>query len=169
MVPVFLDAFPGSGHHFPRTSCFVNQFESGVFMAKSVFVSYHFRRDHEVARNLKAFFQPSGTCQGSPVFVENDVSAEGTPAIDREINRVMSGCDAALFVIGDDTHNSPWIDREAALAISKNLPLVAVRRPGSTGNLPPQLRDRTPLVEWKHAALTSAVNDALRQRDAPST
>lgn len=133
-------------------------------MSKHLFVSFHFARDASLAGSLKTFFQPDGgKCQGDLRFVVNDVSDQGEQAVDAEINRVMSGCHAALFLIGDDTHNSRWIEREAALAISKDLPLVAVRAPHTTGAPPPSLRGKAEVVDWGHEALCSAINRALNQ------
>lgn len=131
-------------------------------MSHDIFVSYSFARDLEFANNLKTFFPSGGgRCDGTLRFVEEDVSAAGDQAIDREINRVMNGCSAALFLAGDEVHNSPWIEREAELAISKALPVIAVRRPDSTGALPLPLRGRVPLVAWDHDAICGALKSAL--------
>jgi antiphage defense system Thoeris ThsB-like protein len=126
-------------------------------MPRKIFVSYNFRKDAHLAHNIKTFFQPQGRCDGTPVFVEN-VSAQGDDAIDREINRVMEGCDAAVFVVGDDSHNSPWINREAELARSKPLGIVTVRAPGTTGGLPNVLRGSPEPVDWGHDELCQALN-----------
>ena len=126
---------------------------------RNVFVSYNFR-DHASARSVKTFFQAQGgRCQGTPVFVEGDFTPLGDEAIDQAIIRVIDGCVAVLFVIGNDNHNSPWIDREAELAISRNMSLVAVRLPETTGGLPNRLAGRSiPFVEWGHNALCDALN-----------
>ncbi len=108
-------------------------------MAKRIFVSYNFK-DAEVVRSVKGMLQSNGgRIDGQFVFVTNNVSAEGSSAIDKEINRVLSGCDAALFVVGNNSHNSPWINREAQLAKSKNLCIVLTQFPGATGGVPHEL------------------------------
>lgn len=114
---------------------------------------------------MRPFFQAQeGQCQGKAVFVENDVSAQGEKAIDTEIRRVMSGCECALFVVGDESHNSPWINREAELAISLGLGRVAVQVKGTSGGLPNALaNDDIPLVEWNQRALGEALNKAKRK------
>lgn len=127
-------------------------------MAKLIFVSYNFR-DHGIARSVKTFFQEQGgQCEGRPVFVEGDLSHMGDAAIDEEISRVMALCVGVLFVIGDNNHNSPWIDREAELALSRNLGLVAVRAPHTTGGLPNRISQQVPLVDWSHDTLCNALN-----------
>src|SRR4051812_11022851 len=96
-------------------------------MSRGVFISYNFK-NRELAHTLKNYFQDlGGPCEGKPLYVTNDVSEDGDAAIDREIRSVMDQCAAAIFVIGDDNHNSPWIEREAKIASSRNLAIVAVR------------------------------------------
>ncbi len=129
-------------------------------MATKTFVSFNFK-DRELVLSMRNFFQEhQGQIQGSMVICENDVSADGDKAIDAEILRVMRGCDAALFVIGDECHNSPWIRREATLAISIKLDLVVVRRPKTTGGEPPELRSQLgiPRVEWSPVRIGMALN-----------
>ncbi|WP_010321653.1 TIR domain-containing protein [Marinobacterium stanieri] len=105
-------------------------------MARKIFVSYNFK-DKEVSHSVKALLQKhGGKIDGQFVFVTRDVSYEGDAAIDREICRVQSGCDAALFLIGNNSHNSPWINREAQLAKSRDLCIVLARLPGSSGGVP---------------------------------
>ena len=130
-------------------------------MARRVFVSFNFK-DAAAAKSVRSFFQDQqGQSQGKPVFVENDVSANGDAAIDTEIRRVMSGCDCALFVVGDESHNSPWINREAELATSLGVGRVAVRAPGTRGGLPGQLANQNiPFVKWSQDALAEALNQA---------
>jgi len=136
-------------------------------MSAPVFISYNFRDDKESARGIRNFFQPYGPCHGRPRFVENDVSARGDDAIDAEIRRAMSGCAAAVFVCGDNTHNSPWINREAKLAISGSLGIVALRAPRTTGGIPNELRALTtppPLVDWGPEPLCGELNRIVSAR-----
>ena len=139
-------------------------------MSAPVFISYNFKDDKEFAHNIGVFFQPAGgPCHGTPKFVENDVSAEGGDAIDAEIRRAMNGCVAAVFVCGANVHNSPWINREAELAISKGLGIVALRAPGTTGGIPNQLRavdPPPPLVDWEAGAFCREVNRIVSSRSS---
>lgn len=135
-------------------------------MSKPVFISYNFLTDREYAHNIGVFFQPCGPCQGTPRFVSN-VSAGGNPAIDEEIRRVMDDCAAAVFVCGQNSHNSPWINREAQLAISRGLGIVALQAPGATGGIPAELKAvDPPLVPWDADALCAALNRVIMQADA---
>lgn len=124
-------------------------------MAKNIFVSYNFN-DKQVSAKVKDMIQQHHL-DGQCTFVENDVSYNGQTAIDWEIERTMENCDAALFVIGDNPRNSPWIEREAELAINKNIPVLSTQLPGMQGNTPASLIDST-LVHWDAELLTSTLN-----------
>ena len=132
-------------------------------MSKKIFISYNFK-DKQFAGSVKSFFQKQGgKCQGSPVYVTNDVSAGGSDAIDAEIKRVMKPCEAILFIVGDNSHNSPWINREAKLAISLGLGLVAIQIPNTHGGIANELKEvKVPFVEWDHDTLCHALNKAWR-------
>lgn len=134
-------------------------------MSRWVFISYNFN-NRELVRTLKNYFQDrGGPCAGKPLYVTNDVSKDGDSAIDREIRSVMDQCAAAIFVIGDDNHNSPWIEREAKIASSRDLAIVAVRLPDTTGALPPKLREmKIQIEDWGPDALCTALNRAATEK-----
>ncbi|ATC95050.1 TIR domain-containing protein [Pseudoalteromonas tunicata] len=128
-------------------------------MANRIFVSYNFN-DREMSRSIKSFTQSyGGPVRGNFIFVENDVSAYGDAAIDNEIKNVMSGCDSAFFVVGNNNHNSPWINREVVLAMSKGLKIVVSSFPNSNGGVPNQLR-KIPHTEvkWKPSDIANELN-----------
>lgn len=135
-------------------------------MSRLVFVSYNFRHDRATARNVGQLFQSGGgTCDGRPVFVEHDVSGGGDAAIDREIRRVMAPCSAAIFVVGDDSHNSPWLEREAEIATSMNLRIAAVQASGTEGGAPKVLRDRgIEPYAWADPAMCTYLNGGSPSR-----
>jgi|OM-RGC.v1.025685761 hypothetical protein len=128
-------------------------------VANRIFVSYNFN-DREMSRSIKSFTQSyGGPVRGNFIFVENDVSAYGDAAIDNEIKNVMSGCDSAFFVVGNNNHNSPWINREVVLAMSKGLKIVVSSFPNSNGGVPNQLR-KIPHTEvkWKPSDIANELN-----------
>ncbi|WP_201495281.1 TIR domain-containing protein [Rubrivivax sp. A210] len=108
-------------------------------MTKKTFISYAFD-DKEIVHSGRSFTQAQGgQVQGQFVRVEKFVADKGEKAIDAEIKRVIDQCDAALFVVGNNNHNSPWIKREVELATSKGLKIVIARVPGTTGAIPEAL------------------------------
>jgi hypothetical protein len=135
-------------------------------MSRNVFISYRFR-DAAVARTVRNFFQAQGgKCEGRAVFGDTDVTEGGESAIRNEVNRIVQECEAVLVVVGDDSHNAPWIDHEVELARSIPLPIVAVQLPGTTGGVPARIRGAAdiPFVEWSQDALCEALNGARRIR-----
>jgi len=130
-------------------------------MSKNIFISYKFD-DAELVRTLPSWFQRNGgRCEGTPIFVDPTIPPGGTNAIDEKILRTMENCAAVLFVVGDNNHNSPWINREAKIAISLPRPITAVQLEGSTGGLPNELKNlnqQIELLEWGPRNLCDVLN-----------
>ena len=128
-------------------------------MAKNIFVSYKFT-DQEVVKTVSSMLQNNGgSIDGKFVYVTNDVSSQGEKAIDREINSVMERCDKALFIIGQNSHNSPWIKREVQLAISKGLKVVVTHINDTNYGIPNDLSDtHYSLAQWNMKNLSYNLN-----------
>lgn len=123
---------------------------------KKIFVSHVFN-DREITHSIKGMSViHSGILNVRFVFVENDVSIEGSDAIDKEIRNVMTDCNVALFLVGNNNHNSPWIEREVQLATSKGLPIIVMRLPHTSGGVPNALRNK-PFKECKWGAHNLAI------------
>jgi hypothetical protein len=86
----------------------------------------------------------------------NDVSTGGDAEIQREIQSVMTPCSGMVVVIGDDTHNSPWINYEVGYATSQRIPTVAVQHPQSRG-VPPNNYRGMKVVGWNSQELADIV------------
>lgn len=129
-------------------------------MSRRIFVSYEFEWKH-VTRTLKSWFQPGGgTCDGELVFVY-DPQADTEAKIDVAIRSEMKTCHIALFVKSANVHNKQWVNREAELATSMDLPIVVVPLEGSPAGLPEKLVGRSDLIEvdsWSSAALCPKLN-----------
>lgn len=128
-------------------------------MSRKIFISYEFAWKNEV-RTIKGWFQPGGACDGDPRFVY-DPDAQTTEKIDSAILGEMRDCKIALFVKSANVHNKTWIDREAELATSLNLPIVVVPLMGSPAGLPDRLKDRNDIIivdEWSSRALCPVLN-----------
>lgn len=128
-------------------------------MAKKTFVSYNYA-DAEVARTVRSQFNNAGgPVQGKPVSLEENMTSGGDKAIDAAIKQKMSECDSALFVVGDNSHNSRWIEREAQLAVSKGIPVTVAQLPGTTGGIPDGLKNVPhQKVELKSGQVAKAIN-----------
>jgi hypothetical protein len=126
-------------------------------MATKTFVSYRYS-DHTLVGTIKSFFQPyNGPIQGDVVFCERQEEPLTLPEIRTAILVAMHQCEAALFVIADNNHNSRWVVYEAEAAIGKGLPIVVTRAPGTTGAPPPSLANR-PEIRWSARELAQVLN-----------
>ncbi len=124
-------------------------------MAKRIFVSYNFN-DPQVAKSVREMVA-NEQVEGQIVFVENDVSYNGKTAVDWEIEHTIENCDCALFVLGDNPRNSPWLDQEAAQAKAKNIPVLTSCLPGMSSNTPAALADST-MVNWDSKTIATTLN-----------
>lgn len=128
-------------------------------MAQKIFVSYNFN-DRAVTQTVKQMIDSwQDSIDGLLVFVENDVSYNGPSAINWEINHVMAGCDAALFILGHRAQNSPWVEQEAAYAIANNISILMTKLPGESLGIPAILnRDHYSKLSWDANELTTCIN-----------
>lgn len=69
-----------------------------------------------------------------------DVRQGGDPAIRAHIGPKVRGASAVLVLLGNDTHNHPWVEYEAQFAQSHQVRVIPVRIPGTRGAAPPNLR-----------------------------
>lgn len=130
-------------------------------MAKSIFVSYNFN-DREVTEAVRHLINDhEEDIHGKIVFVENDVSYNGATAINWEIEHVMENCDAALFVMGEDHHNSPWLSKECEHALEKDIPIMITSLPGEDFHRPDCLNEQNcQVLGWETNELYSCMNQA---------
>ena len=107
---------------------------------KSVFVSYVYE-DFQWVEKLRSWNNQGLLGQGLIITAERaDVRQLGSSAINRELNEMISGAAVVLVLVGQDTHNRQWIDREIQLAVSKNKRVVVARIPMTTGGAPASVR-----------------------------
>lgn len=121
---------------------------------KNIFVSYNFN-DKAVVHTIQNMANQYSERRLGNFNFTSAVAVQGDAAIEGEIRRIMNQCDTVLFVIGDNNHNSPWINREVDLAISYNKHLVLTRLPNTTGGAPQKLA-RYPVTNWNLRDLASA-------------
>ncbi len=124
---------------------------------KKAFVSFNFKNKNIVFNFMNTIINVQGDVILIDLcFVKNDVSMLGESMIDKEIKSVMTDCEWAIFLIGNDNHNSPWIKREAELAASMNIKRIAIRLPNTTGGLPDELRN-VKLINWNRSEIKIAL------------
>lgn len=121
---------------------------------KNIFVSYNFN-DREMAHSIRSWSVEYGGSVNARFHFVNNVSQDGDLAIDREINTTMNNCDTVLFIVGNNSHNSPWINREAELANSKNLKKIVMRK--SNAGVPYSLGSNYGECAWGGNALAQII------------
>lgn len=95
-------------------------------MADSVFYSFHYANDSWRVSNIRSM----GAIEGQPILDPQDwesVKQKGDDAVWRWIKRQMTGKDAVVVLIGSDTANRLWVQKEIVYAWNNKIPLCGVR------------------------------------------
>lgn len=79
---------------------------------------------------------------GDWVFMgeRDDVRVDGAAAIKAHLRTRMQGAAALVVLVGNISHDRPWIDYEVNHALSERMPVVVVRVKGTTGAAPRAVR-----------------------------
>jgi hypothetical protein len=127
-------------------------------MAKRVFIS--FRWAEKGWRNdLLQFFQENGgPIQASPAYMTQDLSGWEEEQIKAAIRQQMKDCVVLLVLVGDDVHNSPWIEWEGGVANELKIPKFGTRHPDARGGFPNAHRGMRE-IDWDGDALARAIAD----------
>jgi hypothetical protein len=105
-------------------------------MAKRVFISSSFA-ERDLLNNLLGFFQENdGPVQATPAYMTQDRRAEGDARIKEGIREIMKGCSGLIVLVGEQAHNSKWIEYEVGVAASMQIPHVGVRHSARHGGFP---------------------------------
>jgi hypothetical protein len=96
-------------------------------MSKSIFISYVYE-DKKSRDTLKKWGANKLLGENIQItFERGDYRVKGEKAIREEILSMIQGASAVIFLIGQNTHNHPWVNYEAECAISKNKKILLVR------------------------------------------
>ncbi len=127
-------------------------------MTKYIFISFNYN-DLQMEGNLETMFNPSGgPIQGTPIWVKQNVLQEGENAIKREIRSILDQCVIALFLIGQNIHNSPWIEYEYQYAHSTlQIPCIGVNHPHDTYGVP-NIAPRMKRLSWDLQEIAAELN-----------
>ncbi len=109
-------------------------------MPASVFISHVF--EDRGAKDLIRSWADAGQL-GPGIIVTGesaDVRLGGDPAIRAHLAPKLRGAAAVLVLVGNDTHNHPWVEYEAQFAQSHQVRAITVRITGTRGAAPANLR-----------------------------
>lgn len=88
-----------------------------------------------------------------------DFRPDGRGAIRSEVNSLMNGAGAMVALVGNNSHDRPWIRHEASYMQSARKPVIVVRMPGTTGAAPEGLRGLQE-IPFEPGAIAKAIREA---------
>jgi len=71
-----------------------------------------------------------------PVYENDDVRQDGKKAIQKYLNPLIDSSHAVIILVGNNSHNHPWLDYEIQNAKSAGKSIISVRLPNTTGGPP---------------------------------
>ncbi len=121
-----------------------------------IFVSYRWEdRDHkEGFRGL--LMNPNNELFDVPI--EEIQRFDTTEEIQRYLNTKIRQASAIVVLIGNNTHNGPWVKHELEVANSQRKPIIPVRIPETNGGLPAIIRNQD-LIEWDADDINQALTN----------
>lgn len=112
---------------------------------KSVFVSFVY--EHKPWKDKLVAWAEAGRLGDVTITGESeDVRPQGEQAVKNHLSPKLKGCAAILVLVGDDTHDRPWVDYEVQHAKSHHKRLACVRIPKTRGAPPAAVRDEPPVT-----------------------
>ncbi len=100
---------------------------------------------------------PNNTFSDIPEYSQEDLRFKGEQVVKNYIKGVLGSCDKVICLIGDNSHNSTWINNEIDVAISQQKPIIPVRIPNTSGGLPPKIRNLK-AVNWNSQTIQEQIN-----------
>jgi len=116
------------------------------------FISYDFG-DNSLRGEVQGWLESAG--HRVTAVQEKSLSPESDESGKRRIKQQISECDHVLVLVGNNTHNRPWVDYEVAVYRSKGIPISWVRLPNRFGAAPKEVRGLTQVEYSRHAINTS--------------
>ncbi len=109
-------------------------------MSKSIFLSYVYE-DIQWRNKVVSWAQSGLLGPGVVTTMEQeDLRHLGEAAVERHLEPKIRGAAAVVCLVGQDTHNHEWVQRELEVATSLNKRIVLLRIPGTIGPAPARHR-----------------------------
>ena len=109
-------------------------------MPQSVFISYVYE-DQKHRDSVEHWFANNLVGPNRVTIAESgDFRHLGASAIESHLKPKIRGAGAVLCLIGDNSHNSDWVQYELDVATSLNKKILLARIPGTHGGPPPRHR-----------------------------
>lgn len=106
-------------------------------MPQSIFISYVYE-DKPYRDNVERWFEQGKVGPNRVTIAEfTDFRQHGDRAVETHLKPMLRGAAAVLCLVGQNTHNSQWVQYELSVASSLNKKIILARIPGTTGAAPP--------------------------------
>ncbi len=111
-------------------------------MKKKIFISYHFK-DASFKGEVQKWLEEIGI----EVLVVNqkDLTNEARENAEKKIKEQISTSQSVLVLVGDDSHNRPFLDYEVRVAENMRIPTYWVRLSNRSGAAPKEIRGLLPV------------------------
>ena len=128
-----------------------------------IFVSFR-ESDKSYREAFEGLLQnPNTNFYHAPISARKDYRPLGSEATRKYLNRLIKGCSALACLIGENTHNSPWIEHELDVASSLKIGIAAIRIPDTRGGAPLLIKKKNiPIVKWRSVEINSALIRAIQ-------
>lgn len=125
-------------------------------MPSSVFLSNVYE-DRQACDTIRSWWSAGKLGPGMVITGESaDVRQGGDSVIRAHLAPKIRGASVVLVLLGNDTHNHPWVEYEAQFAQSHHVRVILVRIPGTSGAAPSNLR-WAPEVTMDPGAIRKAI------------
>ena len=128
-------------------------------MLEKIFISFR-ESDRQYREGFEGLLQnPNSSLKAIPISSREDVRHQGESAVKNYIKKMLAESDIMICLIGNDSHNSNWIDYEMDVATSKNIPIIGVRIPNTYGSGPLLFKKRDlPIINWNVNEIKREIN-----------
>ena len=125
---------------------------------KKIFISFAEYERRYLNDFISVLNNPNNILKGIPIYSREDKRNEGKEAIDTYIKEMITESDIVICLIGDISHDRPWLEREVELATSIDKKMFGVRIRNTSGGPPKRFTDRSlKLVKWDVNEINSEV------------
>ncbi len=127
-------------------------------MAK-IFISYR-DDDIEWRNNLYSLLRnPETEFQDVPIQEREDYRGTSERTIKDYLRPLISDASCLILLVGNNTHNGWFLNWEIDVAISRQIPIGAIRIPDTIGGLPPKIKGmEIPLVNWDNTEIKNMID-----------
>lgn len=123
------------------------------------FISYVYE-DRAFCAQLADWSAKKQLSDWEAVTEKEDVRTDGANAVRRHLSPLIQSSQVVLVLVGNNSHNRPWLDYEIQNARSAERAIVSVRLPNTTGGPPKTVPE--PTTKFDPASILTALKAATK-------